>query len=97
MQGASPSTSLASTTHPHPLGPAPADIPGDQVLQRLRDDPATAAIPGRHRERPMQHRAKRNASRRPAPSAYLSNRFNVSELLRIVDDLLSEVQVTFGW
>jgi CheY-like chemotaxis protein len=69
------------------------DIPGDQVLQRLRDDPATAAIPVvivSADATPGQTQRLLAAG----ASAYLSKPFNVSELLRIVDDLLSEVQVT---
>jgi signal transduction histidine kinase/CheY-like chemotaxis protein len=68
------------------------DIPGDQVLQRLRDDPATAAIPVvivSADATPGQTQRLLAAG----ASAYLSKPFNVGELLRIVDDLLAEVQV----
>jgi signal transduction histidine kinase/CheY-like chemotaxis protein len=67
------------------------DIPGDEVLQRLRDDPATAAIP----VVVVSADATTGQTQRllaSGASAYLSKPFNVSELLRIVDDLLSELQ-----
>jgi len=71
------------------------DIPGDQVLQKARDDPATAAIPVVI----VSADATPGQTQRilaAGASAYLSKPFNVSELLRIVDDLLSECSHAFG-
>jgi CheY-like chemotaxis protein len=67
------------------------DIPGDQVLQKLRDDPVTAAIPVvivSADATPGQTQRLLAAG----ASAYLSKPFNVSDLLHIVDDLLSELR-----
>jgi signal transduction histidine kinase/CheY-like chemotaxis protein len=67
------------------------DIPGDQVLQRLRDDPLTSTIPVVI----VSADATTGQTQRllaAGASAYLSKPFNVSELLHIVDGLLSELK-----
>ncbi len=64
------------------------DIGGDQVLQELRDDPATTAIPVvilSADATPGQVQRLLSAG----ASAYLTKPFDVRELLRVVDDIVT--------
>jgi signal transduction histidine kinase/ActR/RegA family two-component response regulator len=66
------------------------DIAGDVVLQQLCDDPATASIP----VIVVSADATSGQTQRllaAGASGYLSKPINVSELLRIVDDVVEEV------
>jgi len=65
------------------------DIGGDQVLQQLRDDPATTSIPVvvlSADATPGQVQRLLSAG----ASAYLTKPFDVRELLRIIDDILAD-------
>ena len=65
------------------------DLGGDQVLQQLRDDPATTSIPVvilSADATPGQVQRLLSAG----ASAYLTKPFDVRELLRIVDDTLTD-------
>ena len=65
------------------------DLPGDEVLQQLCDDPVTASIPvvilsADATERQQQRLLAAGAS------AYLTKPLDIRQLLRVVDDFLSE-------
>jgi CheY-like chemotaxis protein len=65
------------------------DIPGDQVLQELRDDPETAAIPVivvSADATPTQVQRLKSAG----ASAYLTKPFNVRDLLQAISETLGE-------
>ena len=66
------------------------DIPGEQILHRLRDDPATASIPVVI----LSADATAGQSRRLIAAgavAFMSKPLDVAELLRLVDDKVGQV------
>jgi signal transduction histidine kinase/ActR/RegA family two-component response regulator len=65
------------------------DLPGDEVLQQLCDDPTTASIPVVILSADATERQRQRLLAAGA-SAYLTKPLDIRQLLRIVDDLLSE-------
>jgi CheY-like chemotaxis protein len=67
-----------------------ADLPGEDVLRRLRDDPGTASIPvvivsadamPRHAQRLIAAGA----------AGYITKPIDVQEILRVIDDALNSL------
>jgi len=65
------------------------DLPGDEVLQQLCDDPTTASIPVVILSADATERQRQRLLAAGA-SAYLTKPLDIRQLLRIVDELLSE-------
>jgi signal transduction histidine kinase/ActR/RegA family two-component response regulator len=69
-----------------------ADLPGEEVLRRLQDDPSTANIPVAIVSADAM---PRNAQRllTAGAAAYLTKPIDVQEMLHVIDDALSAAQV----
>ena len=60
------------------------DMPGEEVLRRLRADPRTARHPGRDRQR-RRHAGPDRAAARRGRRDYLTKPFDIDRLLALVD------------
>ena len=69
------------------------DIAGDEVLRRLRDDPQTAGIPGRHGER-RRHAGQIERLLAEGATGYLTKPLDLQELVAVFNSAVEGSQAS---